>query len=91
MIESDYLKDNIDFVKQLKEIPALEPFEDKNLQGLLRLSKIRKYESEELILKEGSYDSWIYFLVSGEVKIVKENKEISVLKRKGDVLARWVL
>jgi CRP-like cAMP-binding protein len=85
MIESDYLKDNSGLIQKLKQIPTLEPFDDKDLQGALQLSKIRKYEPGELILEEGSYDNWIYFLVSGKVRIAKHGKELSVLRRKGDV------
>lgn len=36
-------------------------------------------------MEEGSYDCWIYFLISGKVRIVKQGKELSILRRKGDV------
>jgi len=85
MIESDYLKDNHEIIHKLRQIPTLEPFDKKSLQGALQLSKIRKYEPEELILKEGLYDCWIYFLVSGRVRVTKQGEELSVLKRTGDV------
>jgi len=85
MIESDYLKDSNEIIHKLRQIPTLEPFDKKSLQGALQLSKIRKYEPEELILKEGLYDCWIYFLVSGRVRVIKQGEELSVLKRIGDV------
>ncbi len=85
MIESDYLKGNIIFLEKLKEIPTLSTFSEKELKGLLELSKIRKYEPGELILEEGFFDAWIYFLVSGEVKIVKHGEDVSILKRVGDI------
>lgn len=85
MIESDYLKDNSTLTQKLRQIPTLELFDEKDLQGALQLSKIRKYKPGELILEEGSYDNWIYFLVSGKVRIVKHGEELSVLRRKGDV------
>ena len=46
---------------------------------------IRKYEPGELILEEGQYDNWVYFLVSGKVRIAKQGKDLSVLNRKGDI------
>lgn len=85
MIESDYLKDNDEIIQKIKKIPTLDLFTDKDLHGIVQLSKIRKYKPGELILTEGSYDNWIYFVVSGKVKIVKQDRELSVLKRRGDV------
>jgi len=85
MIESDYLKDNSALIQKLRQIPTLELFDEKDLQGALQLSKIRKYEPGELILEEDSYDSWIYFLVSGKVRVAKHEGELTVLKRRGDV------
>ncbi|MBW1765430.1 MAG: Crp/Fnr family transcriptional regulator [Deltaproteobacteria bacterium] len=85
MIESDYLKDNSDIVQKLRKIPTLEPFDEKDLHGALQLSKIRKYEPGELILGEGLYDCWIYFLVSGKVRVDKQGEALTILKRRGDV------
>jgi CRP-like cAMP-binding protein len=85
MIESDYLKDNNALIRKLKQIPTLELFNQENLEGALRLSKIREYEPGELILEEGSYDNRIFFIVSGNVRIEKDGKELTILTRVGDV------
>ena len=85
MIESDYLKGNIRFLEKLGEIPTLATFSEQELKGLLELSRIRKYEPGELILEEGFFDAWIYFLISGKVKIVKQGEDVSMLKRVGDI------
>ena len=85
MIESDYLKGNISFLEKLGEIPTLSTFSEEELKGLLELSRIRKYEPGEVILEEGFFDSWIYFLVSGKVKIVKHGEDVSILQRIGDI------
>ena len=69
MIESDYLKESEDLIKKLRQLPTLKSFDDKDLKGVLKLSKIRKYDPRELILEEGQYDNWVYFLVSGKVRI----------------------
>jgi CRP-like cAMP-binding protein len=84
MIESDYLKDNREVIQKLRQIPTLELFDEEQLSGALRLSKIRQYEPGELIFEEDEYDSWIYFLVSGKVRIVKGDEELRVLDRRGD-------
>ena len=85
MIESDYLKDNRELIQKLRKLPTLKNFDEMALLGTLELSKIRKYKPGELILEEGSYDSWIYFLISGKARIVKQGKELAVLTRRGDV------
>jgi len=85
MIESDYLTDNHALMQKLKQMPTLEHFDEENLQGALKLSKIREYEPGEPILEEGSYDNRIFFLVSGKVRIEKDGKELTVLDRGGDV------
>ncbi|MGD9211114.1 MAG: cyclic nucleotide-binding domain-containing protein [Desulfobacteraceae bacterium] len=85
MIESKYLKENIENIQRLMSISALKHFETRNLGKLLRLSKIRQYEDGELIIKEGDVDPWLYFLLSGEIKVVKEGEEIGTIARKGEI------
>jgi CRP-like cAMP-binding protein len=85
MIESDFLNESSNLIQDLKKIPTLQPFPEKDLQGLLKLSKIRKYTSGEQIIEEGKRDSWIYFLIYGSVSVTKKGKTLSVLKRRGDV------
>ena len=63
MLESRYLKDNIENIQKLLAIPALKNFETRSLRNLLRLSKIREYEDGERIIKEGDFDPWLYFIV----------------------------
>lgn len=84
MIESNYLQDKA-IIDKLKQINILKPFSDIDLEGMFKLSKIRQYKPGEMILREGNYDCWIYFLISGIVRIVKAEKEIGVLQRRGDV------
>ena len=66
-------------------IPALKHFETSNLGRLLRLSKIRQYEEDESIIKEGDSDSWLYFLLSGKIRISKEGVEICQIDRRGEI------
>ncbi|MEJ2641166.1 MAG: cyclic nucleotide-binding domain-containing protein, partial [Desulfosarcinaceae bacterium] len=39
----------------------------------------------EIIIHEGDRDTWLYFLLSGEVRISKEGEEISTIGRRGDI------
>ena len=79
------LKDSFDIIEKIKTMPALESFDEKDLKELLRISKIVRYDPDELIVDESSYDGWIYYLISGRVRIVKAGNELAVLQRTGDV------
>jgi CRP/FNR family cyclic AMP-dependent transcriptional regulator len=85
MLESKYLKDNLENIQKLLGISALRNFETKSLQKLLRLSRIREYEDGEVIIKEGDLDPWLYFLLSGKIRISKENLEINTIDKKGEI------
>jgi CRP-like cAMP-binding protein len=85
MIESKYLKENIENIQKLMTIPALRNFETNSLGKLLRLSKIRQYEPGELIIKEGDLDPWLYFLLSGSIRITKESLDIGTIDRRGEI------
>ena len=85
MRESEYLLPKEDLLKRLKSVPTLMPFKDEDLQVLIRYSKIRQYDPDEVIIKEDSHDSWLFFLISGKVKITKAEKDIAVLEQTGDI------
>jgi CRP-like cAMP-binding protein len=85
MKETDYLLGNEKIIDDLKKMPIFEPFNRGELQTLLNMSKLRTYRSGEVIVQEGNVDSWVYFLVYGKVRILKDEKEVTTLQRKGDV------
>jgi CRP/FNR family transcriptional regulator, cyclic AMP receptor protein len=85
MLESRYLKDNIENIEKLLGIPALRNFETKSLQKLLRLSRIREYEDGETIIQEGDQDPWLYFLLTGKIRISKDDLEINTIDKKGEI------
>lgn len=85
MIESKYLKENIENIQKLMSISVLSTFETKSLGKILRLSKIRQYEDGEQIIKEGDYDPWLYFLLTGKIRISKEEVDIGFIDKKGEI------
>ena len=85
MQETSFLENNPAMIENVKKIPVLEPFEEQELIKLLEMSKIRKYKAGECIVQEGRSDTWLYFLMYGQVRISKSGKEVAVLERKGDV------
>lgn len=85
MKETKYLQDNIQNIQKLFVIPALKGFETKSLSRLIKLSKVRHYEDGETIIKEGDTDPWLYFLLSGEISIMKDNHSIAKMDRQGEM------
>jgi CRP-like cAMP-binding protein len=85
MIESKYLKENIENIQRLMDIPTLKNFEARNIGKLLRLSKIREYSDGECIIKEGDEDSWLYFLLAGKIQVIKEGVQIAVIDKRGEI------
>jgi len=85
MKESKYLKENIHNIQRMMDIPSLKSFETKSIGNLLRLSKIREYEEGECIIKEGDVDPWIYFLLKGKIKVIKDGVQISVIDKRGEI------
>ena len=85
MKETQYLEENERIITDLQKIPVFEPLTQDNLKVFVKMSKLRMYKSGEAIISEGSVDYWMYFIIYGKVKITKENKEVAVLQRRGDV------
>ena len=85
MIESKYLKSDVKNIQRLLAIPTLRKFETESLGRLLKLSKIRRYDSNECIIQEGDIDPWLYFLLSGRVRVEKGGVEIFKINQIGDL------
>lgn len=85
MQESTFLENNASIIDNLKSIEVLEPFEESELHKLMEMSKIRKYKAGECIVREGRTDTWLYFLVFGQIEISKKGKSITTLDKKGEI------
>lgn len=85
MIESKYLKDNIQNIQKLMSLTPLRKFETDKLRQLIRLTKIREYDAGEKIIQEGGEDPYVYFLLSGKVKVQKKGVPITILAEEGEM------
>lgn len=85
MRETDYLKENKKALDLLRRIDRFQAFSDEDLNSFLAIGKLKEYGAGETIIKKGEIDHWVYFLVSGEVKIVKGEKTFAIFKRGGDL------
>ncbi len=81
-----FMKENTDTVQQMRTIPALENFSENDLRQLLSISSIDAYkDGERIISEEDTSDDRVFYLISGKVKVMKNGKELIVLRRTGDV------
>ncbi len=85
MIESKYLKDNIQNIQKLMSLTPLRKFETDKLRQLIRLAKMREYEPGETIIEEGGEDAYLYFLLNGKVRVRKEGVPISIIEKEGEI------
>lgn len=85
MRETEYLQENEKVLKLLKRIEKFKGFSEDDIRSFLSIAKLREYDPGEDIINRGDKDSWVYFLISGEVKVTRENKTLGVLNRSGDL------
>lgn len=86
-----HLENNHELISHLKDTPALKFFQRKDLGRMLQHSKIRRYEPEEKIIDQGSYDNWIFFLLSGSVRVVKDVETVDEISRVGDIFGEMCI
>ncbi len=85
MKETDFLAENQRVLNDIKKFEIFEPFTEDELRNLMAMSKIRKYSPGETIFEQGSADTWLYFLIYGKVRLMKDNKPVTLLERRGDI------
>ena len=85
MKEREFDPSDAETLEQFRMIPAFSSLEEKLIQEVARMSRMRKYEPGELLIREGDYDSWVFFLVKGELRITHRGVEVGILRRLGDV------
>lgn len=91
MRESEYLECKGQLIGKLGSLPFIRAIDKKYLKDIINRSKMRTYEPDEIITRQGSYDKWIYIMLSGEVAVLKDDKEIASLDKPGDTFGEMAL
>lgn len=91
MDESDYLIDKNGLFDRFKKFPFLNSIADKHLETMLHLSKMRKYYADEPITREGEYDCYMYIIITGQVRIMKQGEQIARLRKQGDTFGELAI
>lgn len=87
----DYPRDEKEILDTLRNMPALKGLSESDFSGILPLSKIRKFKAGEEIIKEGQFDNWMFFILSGKFAIIKKGETIGVLKEYGDIFGEMCI
>ncbi|GAB6095010.1 hypothetical protein JCM14469_12620 [Desulfatiferula olefinivorans] len=83
-----------DTIKRLKKFKILKNLTLDQLRTLLgtgetayhkRIAKLVRYAPREPVIREGDFDSWIFWVVQGEFAVMKNNVLITVFTEPGEV------
>jgi CRP-like cAMP-binding protein len=85
MSEREFINDNSETITHLRKIPALECFSEQDLKEFVQFSEVKTYSENDVIIEENSKDDRVFYLISGKAKVVKNGRELIILRRTGDV------
>lgn len=85
MQESPYLNNNQLLHERLGEMPFFGTASAVQLNKILGLSRLRKYEDGETIIRERSFDKWVYLLFSGATRVLIRGQEIRRIQEVGAI------
>ena len=85
MIDNAILKSNDEIISQLMRIPALKSMDGEDLKELMAASQTKDFNTGDIIFEEGSMGKLIFYLISGKVRITKNDHILMTLQRTGDV------
>ncbi len=85
MKEIQLTADNQTILKLVRKVEKFKEFSEQELQDFLKAGMLREYQANEIIIKEGNTDCWLYFLINGVLTIKKKDHKISTLRRCGDM------
>lgn len=72
-------------LERVRKMPVFDAMELSQLPHLLKLAKLRRFESGETIITEGDTDQLVYFLILGRCVVEVEGMEVNAIEKLGDV------
>jgi len=91
MREFNFSMDNKGILARLRKMPIFDAMEPEQLPHLLKLAKLRQYESGEVIIEEGDTDQFVYFLAQGSCSVNIEGLDVGSISKLGDVFGEMGL
>ncbi|SKB08304.1 Cyclic nucleotide-binding domain-containing protein [Prosthecobacter debontii] len=91
MKEYAYIHEDGQLPAPLSAVPFLNSFTEDQLDEVLNSSSLLQCDEGDTIIREGSIDSRIYILLSGELEVKVAGKKVAVIGRAGDVFGELAL
>ncbi|MEN3942208.1 cyclic nucleotide-binding domain-containing protein [Prosthecobacter sp. SYSU 5D2] len=91
MKEYAYIHEEGQLPAPLSSVPFLNSFTEDQLDEVLNSSSLLQCDAGDTIIKEGSIDSRIYILLSGELEVKVAGKKVATISRVGDVFGELAL
>jgi len=85
MKEYAYIHEEGNLPTALQKLPLLEDFDEKHLNDILYSSYFLECEPDDIFIEEGSVDSRIFVLLTGEVRVEKNSEKIASFNTPGDL------
>ena len=91
MKEFAYIHEEGTLPEALQSVPFLNSFTDEQLDEVLSSSSFLQCEVGDAIIKEGTIDSRIYILLSGQLEVRVGGKTVTTIAHVGDVFGELAL
>jgi len=91
MKETVFTQDKSLITKKLHKLLFPTQLNVEQMSLLLNISRLRQFDEEEVIYKEGSKSQWVYFLVSGSVSVLEDLEEVAEYEHPGDLIGENIL
>ena len=91
MKEFAYIHEEGTLPEALQAVPFLNSFTDEQLDEVLNSSSFLQCEVGDAIIQEGTIDSRIYILLSGQLEVRVGGKTVANIKNVGDVFGELAL
>lgn len=91
MKEYAYIHEEGRLPAPLKAVPFLNSFTDEQLDEVLNSSSLLQCDPGDTIIQEGTIDSRIYVLLSGNLEVRVSGKTVAAISRPGDVFGELAL
>ena len=72
-------------VARLRQMQVFSALDDLQLAEIIGMALLRKYDKGDEIITQGGEDQLLYFLITGELSIIKQGVEVGRIKRLGEV------
>ncbi|MCB1225447.1 MAG: cyclic nucleotide-binding domain-containing protein [Verrucomicrobiales bacterium] len=91
MKEFAYIHDDGDVPASLRAVPLLSSFNEEQLDDVLNSSSLIDCDKGDVVIQEGTIDSRLYILLSGELDVCVGGKRFASISRAGEVFGELAL